>query len=467
MAALARGHFRNRAIGFEGSPLKGIQVMGPLEFRGLSFDEVIVLDALEGVLPGSAKYDPILPADIRALFGIRDHGEWERVYAFNFFAMLGAARRAHIFYPRSGEEGRDRERSRFIERIAFEVEKAAGRPLADTAAVLPFGLRERTVRKAEKTPAVRARLEELVLSPSSLEVFVSCPLRFYYQAVLGLEERKGLSAESEGGAIGRIVHQALNRFYDGHRDAATLEAVPLADLERELDGLVDAAFRELHFDPRRGLERIRAWTVKERLRRFIREDSRRLREKGIQVAGLEVPLAMEFEVRGLPRTVRIRGRLDRWEREGERLRVLDYKTGRDFPAAVDLDEAPDLRDLALRPDGESLKALAAFRGRYPGMQLQVYLMLLAREKGVGWAELDAAFVFLRRKDKPMLQGIFRNRGRPSRPLSGDEQARFMESFQDDLRQVLRDLFSRERFLADRSDEAYCSHCPFRLPCGNL
>jgi RecB family exonuclease len=467
MAALVRAHFRNRAIGFEGSPLKGIQVMGPLEFRGLSFDEVIVLDALEGVLPGTAKYDPILPADIRAVFKIRDHGDWEKIYAFNFFAMLGASGRAHLFTPRSNEEGRDRERSRFIERIAYEVEKAAGRPLPDSSGVLPFGLGERALRQAEKTPAVRARLEALPLSPSSLATYVSCPLRFYHQEILDLGEREALAGESEGGAIGRIVHQALRRFYDARRDAAALEAVPLAELERELEGLVDAAFRELHFDPRRGLEKIRAWTVKEQLRRFLHQDLARLRENDIRVQGLEAALAMELEVPGRARPATVHGRLDRWEQEGNRLRILDYKTGRDFATAVDADNAPDLSDLARRPDAESLKSLAAFRRRYPGMQLQIYLLLLARESGLGWEDLDAAYVFLRRKEKPMVQGIFRSGGRSSRPLSGGEQARFMESFRSDLGEVLRDLFSRERFLADRSDGAYCAHCPFRLPCGNL
>ena len=36
MAAMVRSHFRGRTIRFEGSPLQGVQVMGPLEFRGLS-----------------------------------------------------------------------------------------------------------------------------------------------------------------------------------------------------------------------------------------------------------------------------------------------------------------------------------------------------------------------------------------------------------------------------------------------
>ncbi len=148
LAAMVRSHFRGRTIRFEGSPLQGVQVMGPLEFRGLSFDEIVILDALEGVLPGTMKYDPILPADIRAIFGIRDHGDWETIYAFNFFAMLGSARRVHVLYPRKSEDGKECERSRFIERIAYAIEKKNGKAPAASPLALPFEILPRELRSA-------------------------------------------------------------------------------------------------------------------------------------------------------------------------------------------------------------------------------------------------------------------------------------------------------------------------------
>jgi hypothetical protein len=467
MAALVRTHFRSRTIRFEGSPLKGIQVMGPLEFRGLSFDEVIVLDALEGILPGSAKYDPILPADIRAVFKIRDHGDWEKVYAFNFFSMLGAAGRIHIFYPRDSEEGRDRERSRFIERIVYEIEKQSGRAPEASVAPLHFSLPARSLRKAEKSGPVRRKLEGLELSPSSLETYARCPLQFYFNKVLGLQEREELAEESEGGLIGTIAHQALRAFFEKYAHAGALAAARPKALDEELDRMVDAAFGEFHFDPQRGLERIRAWTLKQQLRLFVREDRQRLEAKGVRVEGLEAWFAMEIEIPGLERPARIRGRLDRWESEGGRLRVIDYKTGRPFMPRVRPEKTLDLKDLHRRQENESLGALDAFREKYPGMQLLVYLMLLGRDKGKACGELDAAYAFLRHRDKAMLQGVFATGGRAARPFTPGEICRSMEEFAADLQEVLRDLYLREYFLANPGDVRHCSYCPFRLPCGNL
>jgi len=465
MAALVRAHFRGRTIRFEGSPLKGVQVMGPLEFRGLSFDEVLVLDALEGILPGTAKYDPLLPADIRAIFKIRDHGDWETVYAFNFFSLLGAAGRVHIFYPRNNEEGRDRERSRFIERIVYEVEKQTGSAPQPETAALHFSLPGRELKKARKTQAVRDKLEAMVLSPSSLETYVSCPLQFYFSKVLGLQEREELAGESEGGSIGTIAHKALNAFYGKYGHAAALAAAgdeaPDADLER----FIHEAFLGYHFDPAHGLERIRAWTLKEQLSRFIRTDRVRMAAGGIRIASLEEWLSGEFSVPGRQVTVKLRGRLDRSETQGDRLRVIDYKTGSlKFSAHNMLKVDFDAGGLANKDEAAYLRSLDDFHKKYQGMQLLLYLLLLAQTRGLERERLDGAFVMLRSEDdffKPLFPL------KEKQELSPGEKAGALEAFRGDLEAVLADLFSREYFLANPGDEHHCSYCPFRLPCGNL
>ncbi|TFG79634.1 MAG: PD-(D/E)XK nuclease family protein [Chrysiogenales bacterium] len=467
MAALVRAHFRGRTIRFEGSPLQGVQVMGPLEFRGLSFDEVIVLDALEGVLPGTAKYDPILPADIRAIFGIRDHGDWGKIYAFNFFAMLGAAKRVHILYPRKSEDGKECERSRFIERIVYAAEKKNREAPTAPPLSLPFDILPREIRTAKKNPPVRERLRAITLSPSSLEAYIKCPLQFYFSRVLGLKEREEVAAESEGGLIGTIAHEALEVFYDQYPEAQARTGAGEKALEADLEKFLYDAFRKLNFNPEKGLERIRSWTLLEQLRLFIREDGKRIKQNGIRVEKREKTLSMDFEVPGLGQKVGIKGRLDRLEREGNLLRVVDYKTGSPFTPKVRVNESLNLTDLFQRDEKGYFDALAAFRKKYPGMQLQIYLMLLAREQEKCWDELDASYVFLRERSGRMNQGIFMTSGRHSRPFTSEEKRQAMEAFVNDLGEVLRDLYFREYFLANPGDEITCSYCPFRLPCGNL
>ncbi|MBN2345539.1 MAG: PD-(D/E)XK nuclease family protein, partial [Candidatus Aminicenantes bacterium] len=461
LAAMVRSHFKGRTIHFEGSPLQGVQVMGPLEFRGLSFDEIIVLDALEGVLPGTAKYDPILPADIRAIFGVRDHSDWEKIYALNFFTMVGAARRVHILYPRRGEDGQERERSRFIERIAYAVEKRDARVPVVRTRPLPFAIAPRELRRVEKDAVVRRRLAVIALSPSSLEAFVRCPLQFYYAKVLGLRQREEVVPESEGGLIGTIVHEAMQAFFNRYPDGGGIAQG--AGLERFLS----EAFRRFNFDPERGLERVRAWALLQQLNLFLSQDRQRMAENGARIERQEHLLAMNLAVPGLAPEARIEGRIDRLEREGGLLRVIDYKTGTPFAPHVRMGDALDMAALFQREEREYLELLTGFRKKYPGMQLQVYLMLLAREQGRGWKDLDAAFVFLREKGGRMMRGIFTTGGRTFRPLSDAEKAAAMDSFVYNLLEVIRDIHCREHFLPHPADERYCSWCPYRLPCGNL
>jgi hypothetical protein len=49
---------------------------------------------------------------------------------------------------------------------------------------------------------------------------------------------------------------------------------------------------------------------------------------------------------------------------------------------------------------------------------------------------------------------------------GDKKA-IMETFRGDLEAVLTDIFTRNYFIPNPTDERICGYCPFRLPCGNL
>jgi len=464
MAALVRSHFRGRTIAFEGTPLKGVQVMGPLEFRGLSFDEVIILDAMEGVLPGTKKYDPLLPADIRSIFKIRDHGDLENIYAFNFYSLLAAANHIHILYPRKDEGGKECERSRFIERIAYEVEKRSGGVLEKTPQLLPFSIPASALKKVLKSKAIREKLESLILSPSSLETYVRCPLQFYFRKILCLKEREEVAVESEVSLIGKIAHEALGFFYKKYPSSAALSAAAPTLLDGDLEKFLLAAFRKFNFDPEQGLERIRAWTLGEQLRQFIHEDRERIAAAGIRVEAHEKELQGEILVSGRQAPARFIGRIDRREVQGEITRIIDYKTGSVKLSPDNMQNVPFSGEgLISGNEDEYLQALAAFRKKYQGMQILVYLLLLASDECKTWEKLDGAYVLLRNR-KDFFRPLFT---RNKEAMSTEEKAAVMETFRVDLGRVLNDLYSRDFFIPNSSDETVCSYCPFRLPCGNL
>jgi ATP-dependent helicase/nuclease subunit B len=466
LAALVRLHFHHKTIHFEGSPLAGVQVMGPLEFRGLSFDEVIILDALEGILPGTEKYDPLLPVDIRKIFRIRDHSDWEKVYAFNFFSLLGAARRVHILYTRQDEDDKNCERSRFIERIVYEVEKRTGHAPEGWALPIPFQVTDGALRKVRKSRACLVKLESLTLSPSSLETYVNCPLQFYFSKIIGLKEREEIAAETESNKIGTIAHEALRNFYQKYQAAGLHAKSGLMNLDEDLENYLFAAYRNFNFAPEKGLEKIRAWTLLEQLRKFVRDDWQRMSERHIQIAMLEKELTGTIPVTWRGQPVAIKGRIDRCEAEGELLRVIDYKTGNFRLSADNMVKIPfNAKALLSGSEGEYLQALNDFHKKYQGMQLLIYLLLMAQKENKAWGELDGAYVLLKEQDN-FYRCLFA-KGRKKDEMNTEEKSDVMDGFGADLGEILRDLYTNEYFLANPGNELYCSYCPFRLPCGNL
>jgi hypothetical protein len=317
-----------------------------------------------------------------------------------------------------------------------------------------------------KNQAVQDKLESLVLSPSSLEAYVRCPLQFYFRKILGLQERQEIVAETEGGLIGTIAHKTLAAFYDKYKNAGQMAFVKPKTLANDLENFLHAAFRELNFDPDKGLEKIRAWTMKERLLKFIGEDQERMAEALIQVDAHEKKLSGEIRVPWRPAPVPFTVRIDRCESQGQVLRVIDYKTG-SFNLSPDnmLKATFSGADLTGSDESTYLLALNDFRNKYQGMQLLIYILLLAQVEGKTWDQLDGAYVLLRNKERFLRPLFFRNRGREEMGL--EEKTAVMEIFISDLGKVLNSLYSRNSFLANPGDESYCSYCPFRLPCGNL
>lgn len=459
LANLLRGHLDARLVGLEGSPLSGVQVMGMLEFRGLPFDEVIIADAVEGVLPPSRKYDPLLPYDIRRLLGIRSHTDWESLYAHNFFSLLASARRVHLLYP-AGSGGKS-EPSRFIAKIRYELTRR-GQP-APEIRWQPFSLR-RPVRETPapaKTEALREQLRRRELSPSALADYIACPMHFYHRHLLHLQEREELSEESDAGVRGSIVHEALGEIFSqapGHWLALRGE-----ERRERVRRVVESAYERNQLDPQRGVERIRAWAMVEKLATVVAVEAARLVENRVEVGGTELEYRVALAVPALPHPVGLRGTIDRIETQDGLKRVVDFKTGAAFTSAARPEGWPDLANLARLEGSGYREAMAEFRRRCPPFQILFYSLLLAEAETLDPAGIDALYVFLK-EPEPTYGWVFAG-GRRDGPADPERRREVMAAFRSALNGIFTDLFSRPDFPANPLDPRRCRECPYATLCG--
>jgi len=174
-----------------------------------------------------------------------------------------------------------------------------------------------------------------ILSASRLEQLGACPRRFLFNVVLGasppddpeFDPHRWLNALQRGSLLHDVYEKTLRRAreqgIEPDRDGFLALALTLTD--REV-----AKQRRLVPSPSQVVRDIEIGALRDDVRSFVEM----VRSAPPPWTELEMPFGMdddgiEIEDTGGTR-VRVRGRVDRVDDYGAHLRVVDYKTGRDF-----------------------------------------------------------------------------------------------------------------------------------------
>src|SRR5208337_1448497 len=117
-------HFLRRYVSrcftpFEGTPLKGVQVLGFLETRNLRFHRTYILDANEDVIPDTRKEESLLPVKVRQILGMPTYADRDMLSAYYFHTLVRGSAEVHVFFVENGRK----EKSRFVEQLLWEKQK--------------------------------------------------------------------------------------------------------------------------------------------------------------------------------------------------------------------------------------------------------------------------------------------------------------------------------------------------------
>lgn len=175
-------------IPFHGEPAIGMQVMGVLETRNLDFRNLIVMSLNEGQLPKAGGESSFIPYNLRKAFGMTTIEHKNAVYAYYFYRLMQRAENVTLMYNTSTDGLNRGEMSRFM--LQFQVEW----PHDIRLEYLEAGQSPQTERTicVEKTPEMVERMcrkydigrhPKAFFSPSALNAYLDCRLRFYYRYV--------------------------------------------------------------------------------------------------------------------------------------------------------------------------------------------------------------------------------------------------------------------------------------------
>ena len=302
---------------FVGTPLRGVQVLGFLETRNLKFENVLFLDANEGILPDTAREDSLLPFKAKLMLGLPTYLDQEEIMFYTFDALIRGAKEVHLFYVENDE----RERSRFVERILWERQKREGeRDDKKYVKTIQYSvnLKNENPHPVKKSGEMIRFLKNYSYSATSLNTYLNCPLRFYYEYVLRLREKEVVSEEFEKEEIGSFVHLALCNYFKGKTGSILTEKA--MDL-KEFEEVIHRHFEEQYGkDPTGGIYLLRK-QVERHLKDFIKHyQVPKIKEFQTKILGLEQRIDVTKD------SFKLGVRLDRVEKRADRTVIIDYKT---------------------------------------------------------------------------------------------------------------------------------------------
>ncbi|WP_460983001.1 PD-(D/E)XK nuclease family protein [Spirosoma fluminis] len=459
---------RQTSIPFTSEGKSQLQVMGMLETRALDFDRVIILSVNEGILPQSRRLNSLIPFDIAHELNLPTYREQEAVMAYHFYRLLQRASDIVLLYTTSTDAyGNSKgEPSRFIRQLEHELAPHANGLIRISYPTVRFGKSETqkvadvTDLQVPKTETIRADLARMLstkgLYPSYLNQYVSCSMRFYFSRIVNISEEEDIEEKMGVADFGNWMHKVLERLDIDYR----LQGLPVDEsiikqlLEEEFALTMKGRVIES------GMNLLLYELAQKLMLDFQRQQSQL---NGLTVIGteqtLETYLTIPFEGRE-PLRVRIAGKIDRIERYGDKIRIVDYKTGR-----VDLpDKTPkDLREkLLLDGKEDKMRQLWLYR----------YLALKNISEHGGLPRNKAKTDVYPAAGLPVEAGFYSfrdlNGGFKTNPVSfgaDDSMTQYITDSEDLLREIIQNMLDIEKPFKKTDQLETCQYCDYKGICG--
>lgn len=447
-------------IPFHGEPAIGLQIMGVLETRNLDFRNLIMLSLNEGQLPKAGGESSFIPYNLRKAFGMTTIEHKNAVYAYYFYRLIQRAENITLLYNTSSDGLNRGEESRFMLQLLVEGPHEITREYLEAGQSPQNTLEIQT----EKTPEILRRLyraydtaqpESVILSPSALNTYLDCRLRFYYRYVAGLKTPDEVSAEIDSALFGTIFHLSAQLAYTDL--TANGKMIQREDLERllrdeiKLQGYVDQAFKQELFKVApeekpeyNGVQLINSKVIVSYLKQLLRND---LQYTPFEMVAMEKKVSEKITIQTAlgPLTLRLGGTIDRMDAKEGTLRIVDYKTGGSpkIPANI-----------------EQLFTPSETRPNYI-FQTFLYAAIMSRKQPLMVAP---ALLYIHRAASESYSPVI-EMGEPRKPkIPVNNFAFFEDEFRERLQALLEEIFDEKEPFTQTEDIKKCAYCDFKAIC---
>lgn len=418
-------------ISLVGSPLKGLQVLGFMEARGLSFDNVFILSMTDSVVPAIAEVSPLIPKDISVSLGIGYKEREVDIQKYHFAGLIAGAKKVSLIYPKDDVSVK----SRFIEEIIWNKQyKEKSLDAVDIKNVILTGSGlKRTKTEFEKTDEIKKYLISFPYSATSIDVYLKCKLKFYYKYVLKLAEQTDYDNEYESIDIGNCIHDC---FKDTLNENFMKETLNDKNFEEFFYKKLDESFDKYFGNNNTGKNYLLKKLIKNKIETFYNNEKNRDFSK---ILFCEKDLKALIDIDG--KSYRLNARLDRVEQKLDgSIDIIDYKTGK-------VNSPVSIRKYT---DDENVWTRKIVADNINSFQLIIYKYLY--EKNFD-EKVNNCYLYSIRTCK--FAELF---------SAKQDKNKMYSSMINQLKYIISEINGNEPFRTEDYDDADCQHCPYFYLC---
>lgn len=325
------------SVPFTGEPLEGLQVMGVLETRGLDFENLIITSFNEGIFPSKSFSQSFIPHSLRKSFGLPVYEYQDAIMSYNFYRLLQRAKRVYFIYDSRSEGVNTGEVSRFLYQLQYHYNLNVKRRN------IHFDLRFNSPQsiQIEKTAEVQQKLSRFLqqtehapkLSASSVNTYVNCPLSFYLGTIEKLREIKEITELPGDDVFGTVFHKVMELLYEPLKGKLVTDQIlnafisDAAKLKKTIYQAIAVEYLKINYSDNYTPDG-NLLLVSEVLYKYVvntlKTDSR---YAPFTYIDSEKHFSMQIQTSyGL---VNVTGFIDRIDEKEGKIRILDYKTGKE------------------------------------------------------------------------------------------------------------------------------------------
>jgi CRISPR/Cas system-associated exonuclease Cas4 (RecB family) len=436
---------------FEGTPLQGLQIMGLLEARTLGFKNLIVLSANEGTLPENTAKNTMMPYTLRQAFKLPNTHERDSMYAYNLYSLMQDAENVHFLYSTETNNALNGgEKSRFLLQIEHELCRRNPNIVYNEYTVSPVlnknALLPRTI-VVQKTDELLQKIDDLTqtkgISPTMLNSYVQCPLKFYLHYIIKAKAAEEPSETIDSRTLGDILHKTLETIYQPYlNQKLTLHTI--ATMKTNVPQALADAIGE-HYkggNTTQGKNYLVVEICAHYIHKLLDQEAKK---ENLTVLFLEEKIEFDkiFDINGKQKTIKITGNIDRIDELDGVMRIIDYKTGGFAPNEIKINSIDEITQ-----NYEKSKAF----------QLLHYAYLCYNSPKINYPTFGISsgiYAFRKMKNDVAPLTIDKKEGVSTQDLEAFEQA---------IVKIITDIYDTNTPFAQTTDAKRCARCDFGGVC---